>query len=189
VDKNEQQRYDDERVYVRSVGSHNYNLGQELERLRSLPRVIKASDREWHSGPQVFHKNMMNPGHGLLQSLHCSIEELGPGGRSQKHGHQNSALLYVLEGEGYDIHDGVKYDWNAGDLVVVTPGCVHQHFNALKDRPARVLIIKGKPLFLFMGLWLQGFVEKAPKTPVPGWENFKPIDGSVWEKQQQQQRR
>ena len=45
------------------------------------------------------------------------------------------ALLYVLEGEGYDIHDGERYEWSAGDLVLVTPGCVHQHFNALEDRP------------------------------------------------------
>jgi len=188
VESKEQQIYDEERVYVRSVGSQAYNLTRELERLRSMPRVIKAADREWRSGPQVFHKNMMNPGHGLLQSLHCSIEELAPGGRSQNHGHQNSALLYVLEGDGYDIHDGVKHEWHAGDLVVVTPGCVHQHFNARKDRPARVLIIKGKPLFLFMGLWFQGFVEKAPKTPVPGWENFRPIDGSFLEKHGEQQR-
>jgi mannose-6-phosphate isomerase-like protein (cupin superfamily) len=173
--------YDDERIYVRGVGSHRYNLEQELQRLRDLPRVIKPSDRSWRGGPQRFNKNMINPGHGLIQSLHCTVEELAPGGRSQKHGHQNSALLYVLEGKGYDVHDGVRYDWEPGDLVNVTPGCVHQHFNALTDRPARVLIIKGKPLFLFMGLWFQGFVEKAPKTPVPGWENFKPIDGSFLE--------
>ena len=178
----EKQMYDEERCFVRNIGSQGYSLERELARPRSLPRVIKASDRSWRGGPQVWHKNMMNPGYGLTQSLHCSLEELSPGGRSQKHGHQNPALLYVVEGQGYDIHDGVRYDWGAGDLVVVTPGCVHQHFNALNDRPARVLIIKGKPLYLFMGLWFQGFVEKAPKQPAPGWENFKPIDGSFLEK-------
>jgi hypothetical protein len=31
-----------------------------------------------------------------------------------------------------------------------------------------------------MGLVYQGFVEKAPKQAQPGWENFKPIDGSYY---------
>ena len=177
----EQQHYDEERCFVRGIGSHGYNLQQELGRLRSLPRVIKGFGRGWHGGPQGWHKNMMNPGFGMIQSLHCSVQEIAPGGRSQKHGHQNAALLYVLEGKGYDIHDGVRYDWSAGELVLVTPGCVHQHFNALKDRPARVLIIKAKPLNIFMGLVFQGFVEKAPKEPAPGWEGFRPIDGSFFE--------
>jgi uncharacterized cupin superfamily protein len=176
----EDQRYDEERIFVRGIGSHGYSLKEDLKRLRSLPRVIKAADRPWRNGPQRFNKNMLNPGYGFTQSLHCSLEELAPGSRSQKHGHQNPALLYVLEGEGYDIHDGVRYDWSAGDLVLVTPGCVHQHFNALPDRPARVLIIKTKPLYIFMNLVFQGFVEKAPREAMPGWEDFKPIDGSYY---------
>lgn len=174
----EEQKYEEERCFVRGIGNKGYSLEKELERLRSLPRVMKAADLGWRSGPQVWHKNMMNPGYKMIQSLHCSQEELAPGGRSQKHGHQNPACLYVLEGKGYDIHDGVRYDWSSGDLVLVTPGCVHQHFNALADRPARVLIIKAKPLYIFMNLVFQGFVEKAPKQAMPGWENFKPIDGS-----------
>jgi len=172
----EKELYDEERCFVRGIGSYGYSLEQEIERLRSLPRVIKRYDRRWRRGPQVWHKNMINPGNVMLQSLQSSLEELAPGGRSQKHGHQNPALLYVLEGQGYDIHDDVRYDWSAGDLVIVTPSCVHQHFNALKDRPARVLIIKAKPLYIFMNLIFQGFVEKAPKQPIPGWENFKPND-------------
>jgi quercetin dioxygenase-like cupin family protein len=177
----EKQMYDEERIFVRGIGSEGYSLEEELKRLRSLPRVIKAASRNWRGGPQAWHKNMLNPGHKLIQSLHCSIEELAPGGRSQNHGHQNPALLYVLEGKGYDIHDGKRYDWSAGDLAIVTQGCVHQHFNALADRPARVLIIKGKPLYIFMNLVFQGFVEKAPKTAMPGWEKFRPIDGSFFE--------
>jgi hypothetical protein len=66
---------------------------------------------------------------------------------------------------------------------------VHQHFNALKDRPARVLIIKAKPLFLFMGLIQQGFVEKAPKVAQPGWEDFKPLHGSFLERLEKMQQK
>jgi hypothetical protein len=47
-----------------------------------------------------------------------------------------------------------------------------------------VLIIKAKPLYIFMGLIQQGFVEKAPKQAKPGWEDFKPLHGSFLEKAQ-----
>ena len=94
----------------------------------------------------------------------------------QNHGHQNPALLYILEGQGYDVHDGERYEWSAGDILIVTPGCVHQHFNATADRPARALIVKGKPLYNFMNLNFQGFVENAPKVATKGWEDFKPSD-------------
>jgi quercetin dioxygenase-like cupin family protein len=180
MEQKEQKLYDEERWFVRGIGSYGYSLKQELDHLRSLPRVLKGAPK-WKSGPQMWTKSLINPSYGVIQSLVSSFEELAPGGHSMKHGHQNSALLYVLEGQGYDIHDGVRHDWSAGDLAIVTPGCVHQHFNALPDRPARVLIIKGKPLYVFMGLIFQGVVEKAPKEPVPGWESFKPIDGSYLE--------
>ena len=169
-----------DRVFVRGIQGQ-YSLKDELKRLRAMPRVRKGKEHKFVDGPQTWSRHYVEPKDGITQMFHLHLEEYGPGGKSQKHGHQNSALLYVLEGEGYDIHDGKRYDWNAGDLVLVTPGCVHQHFNALKDRPARVLIIKAKPMFLFMGLIQQGFVEKAPKQAQPGWEDFKPLNGSFLE--------
>ncbi len=69
----------------------------------------------------------MEPVDGLAQTLHIHIEEYGPGGVSQKHGHVNEAAFYILDGRGYEIHDGVRYDWQAGDVVVVHNNCVHQH--------------------------------------------------------------
>ena len=50
--------------------------------------------------------------------------------RSQKHGHVNEAAFYILDGKGYEIHDGIRYDWKAGDVAIVHNNCVHQHFNA-----------------------------------------------------------
>ena len=162
----ENQIYDEERCFVRGIGSKGYNLKQELARLRSMPRVIKGSSLPWRSGPQVFHKNMMNPGHGLIQSLHCSQEELAPGGRSQKHGHQNPRCSTSWRVRFYDIHDGTRYDWSAGDLVLVTPGCVHQHFNALMIAGA-VLIIKAKPFVHFMDFFSKALSRKRLSKQCP----------------------
>lgn len=174
VDKQVDEKYEEGRLFVREMLSGNYNLKVELELQRKGPRVFKTGDAEWRGGPQKYNKTLFNPSSGLMQTLMSSFELLVPGGRSQKHGHQNPALLYVLEGHGYDVSDGERVDWEEGDSVFVASGTVHQHFNADPNHEARVLIIKGKPLYMFAHAIFQGFVEKSPKTPVPGFEDYKP---------------
>ena len=67
----------------------------------------------------------------------------------------------------------MRYDWQAGDVAIVHNNCVHQHFNASPDKPARALVIKTKPMFMFMNMLFQQLVEPRPTTPAPGAENFK----------------
>ena len=172
----ERQVYKEERIFVRPVQSRLYSMRDELQRLREMPRVIKGNDIKWSAGPQLWGKNMMDPEKGRAQSLFIHFVDLAPQGKSQKHGHQNEALLYVLEGKGYEIHDGKTYEWNAGDLVLIHGGSVHQHFNADPEKPARGIIIKGKPLYMFLNLIYQEFVEKAPKQPIPGHEDYRPTN-------------
>jgi len=82
-----EQFYEGGRVFVREMKSGNYNLLEELKRQRSGPRVFKGGEVGWHGGPQTWHKNFLNPGMGLMQTLTASFELLAPGGRSQVHGH------------------------------------------------------------------------------------------------------
>jgi gentisate 1,2-dioxygenase len=86
----------------------------------------------------------------------------------------NEAAFYILDGAGYEIHDGTRYDWKAGDVAIVHNNCVHQHFNASAKEPARALVIKTKPMYLFMNMLFQHTVEKRPKTPSATQGNFVP---------------
>jgi hypothetical protein len=45
--------------------------------------------------------------------------------------------------------------------------CVHQHFNASATEPARALVIKTKPMFMFMGLYFQHNVIPRPQRTRP----------------------
>jgi quercetin dioxygenase-like cupin family protein len=121
-----------DRVFVRGIQGQ-YSLKDELKRLRAMPRVIKGKDLTFNDGPQSFSKHFIEPVDGLTQTLHVHLEEYAPGGRTQKHGHVNEAAFYILDGTGYEIHDGVRYDWKAGDVAVVHMNCVHQHFNSSTD--------------------------------------------------------
>jgi len=169
-----EREYEGGRVFVRAIKSGKYSLLEERRRQRESPRVYRTRDEPWRNGPVKWNKTLLQPAMGLMQSLQAAFEEIAPGGRSQKHGHQNSALMYVLNGVGYDIHDEERTDWKAGDCLIVPPGVVHQHFNASLEKPARVLVIKSKPLYNFAGLNFQEFVELAPKTAIQGWEDFHP---------------
>ena len=131
------------RVFVRGIEGE-YSLKQELARLRSKPRVIRGRELRFSDGPQAFSKHFVEPVDGLTQTLHVHLEEYSPGGHNQKHGHVNEAAFYILDGEGYEIHDGVRYDWKAGDVAVVHNNCVHQHFNASATKPARALVMKNE---------------------------------------------
>ena len=162
-----------DRVFVRAIQGH-YALKDELARLRSLPRVRKGKEIKFVDGPQAYSRHYVEPKDGLTQTLHIHIEEYGPGGKSQKHGHVNEAAFYILDGEGYEIHDNIRYDWKAGDVAVVHNNCVHQHFNANPDKPARALVMKAKPMFMFLNMLFQKNVEPRPTEPAPGGEGFEP---------------
>jgi mannose-6-phosphate isomerase-like protein (cupin superfamily) len=105
-----------DRVFLRAVQGA-YNLKDELRRLRARPRVQRAEDVKFIDGPQAFSKHYLHPETGLGQTLHIHLEEYAPGGRSQMHFHVNEAVFYILDGRGYEIHDGVRTDWQAGDVA------------------------------------------------------------------------
>ena len=161
-----------DRVFVRGITGH-YNLREELARLRALPRVRKGKEIKFIDGPQVWSRHYIEPKDGLGQTLHIHLEEWGPGGKSQKHGHVNEAAFYILDGHGYEIHDGIRYDWQAGDIAVVHNNCVHQHFNADPQRAPRALVLKSKPMFLFLNMLFQKPVEARATEPAPGAEGFE----------------
>ncbi|HZU07027.1 MAG TPA: cupin domain-containing protein [Chloroflexota bacterium] len=158
--------WEKERVFVRGLASSQYSISEYRKWMKTHPRVRRWEDVRWSGGPHLFHKmQVITPQTMPIQSVFMHLEELAPGAAGMNHGHQNEALLYILEGRGHDIHDGKRYDWKAGDVMVVHNGCVHQHFNDDPERPARILIIKSKPLFNFLNLVEQGRVsDEIPGT-------------------------
>jgi quercetin dioxygenase-like cupin family protein len=81
-----------------------------------------------------------------------NIFEEAPRSGSHRHSH-TEAMLYVLEGQGYSMIDGQRYDWQAGDAVHVPPRMtVHEHFND-SDARTRTLRIEFGLRFFYEGLW------------------------------------
>lgn len=161
-----------DRIFLRAIQGA-YNLQEELDRLRSMPRVKKARETAFVDGPQAFTRHYVEPKDGTTQTFHLHLEEYAPGASSQKHAHVNEAAFYILDGRGYEVHAGVRYDWEAGDVVVVHNACVHQHFNASKTRPARALVIKTKPMYMFLNMLFQKGITDREVDHSPESEGFE----------------
>lgn len=166
------ERWVKKRTFVRALEG---TYGEMQQGLYEKQRVYSIYDYEWTGGPQFFDKPMVNPQRmEIAQSIETHLGAFGPEGFGQKHGHMNSAVFYILRGKGYDIHDGKRVDSEAGDCMMVENGCVHQHFNSSKDEEYVVLVMKAKPLFLFMHMVFQKSVKMPPSEPVAGQETYSP---------------
>ncbi|HZD39903.1 MAG TPA: cupin domain-containing protein, partial [Terriglobales bacterium] len=86
---------------------------------------------------------------------------------SGMHRHQGGLAIYVLDGEGYTVVDGISYEWSTGDLLLlpIKPGGVaHQHFNRDPNRPARWLALIPMAFQEYLGSELVQ-IEESPDWP------------------------
>jgi len=102
--------------------------------------VIKGKEMPWQQDRQALSRYYSYP---KLWPQHAVpywiLFQIRVHKQSGKHTHQGGLALFVLEGKGYTVVDGVRYDWKKHDLVLlpIKPGgCEHQHFNADPDNPA-----------------------------------------------------
>jgi quercetin dioxygenase-like cupin family protein len=166
------ERWVKKRTFVRALEG---TYGEMQAGLYEQKRVYSTADMEWKGGPQAYGKHIINPKDTqVAQSIETHMHVFAPGGYAQNHGHMNTATFYVLRGQGYDIHDGEKIPFEAGDMLLVESACVHQHFNSSNTEDLAVVVMKAKPLFLFMHMLFQKTVKMPPSEPVPGMDLYTP---------------
>lgn len=139
---------------------------RELERHRTGTVVVRDEDRPWERTRQGRIRYFLIPDlhpDTVLQEWRVFSQEIRT--QSGKHRHQGGVSIYILEGQGYTIADGKRYDWEKGDLLTlpVKPGGVeHQHFNTNPDGPSRWMAFVYLPLANYVALHLEQ-VEVSPE--------------------------
>ena len=121
---------------------------RERERIAASRVCVKGAELPWEVNPQGAMKWYMHP--GINSTAHKFLifyaQQIRTGGRSGKQQCQGGVVFVVVEGMGYTVLDGQRYDWKQGDLLqlpIKPDGVVFQHFNGSETAPA--LLIAAEP--------------------------------------------
>lgn len=135
----------------------------QLSRLQrpALQSTVRAEDQEWEDSPQGRLKHLINEHMNTREfALDLYIQVLEPGEKSGVHRHFSEEILYVLEGEGYDLHwdpkftvdveytwswdeEPKRFEWKADDFIYIPPYVNHQHVATAGGR-ARLISATGR---------------------------------------------
>jgi len=125
------------------VQDHEWNESRDRDRnawnelYKARPRVAKYDEVPWEQSRAAHHKVFTGPDVPLLtrkpwtipmNTLRLLMQELEAGHKNSNHRHYAEVPFFIVEGSGHEVHDGTRYDWEAGDLMIVPPYTMHQHF-------------------------------------------------------------
>ena len=146
-------------------GSAHQDLYQQLlddastapARNAKRKKIVRPEDMPWELSRQGLLKHLLNEGMNTrMETVDAYMQIIPPGSRSGQHRHLAEECLYVVEGQGYDLHQDCdveitdtyhwtvqarvqRFDWQAGDVIYIPPNTVHQHFTASPERPVRLI--------------------------------------------------
>ena len=129
--------------------------------------VVKGNERPWKQGRQGRLKHYVHPALDVaVDGWAVFIHDIRT--HSGKHCHQGGLCIYVLEGKGWTTVDGVRYDWEEGDLILLPikpKGVEHQHFNAEPGKSCKWLAMIYKHYFGALG---SEFEQREISPDAPG---------------------
>ncbi|MBI4330331.1 MAG: cupin domain-containing protein [Chloroflexi bacterium] len=150
----------------------SYRIINEAARAREQGRIIiKGREIDFQQSRQALLKFLIHQNDWKsVATPYWSIFINRIKVHSGKHVHQGGLALYVLAGKGYTVVDGVRYDWEEDDLILlpIKPGGVeHQHFNAEPDKPSEWIA------FIFNPMQEAAAHRMEQKEDHPDWVKIK----------------
>ena len=128
------------------------NLFEELMRLRDqyrekfqdCPLVIKGKEKPFEKNRLGHIRWYLHPSlpKQAIRTLIMYVQEIPPDSRTGRWHFQGGQVIYVWEGKGHTILNGVRYDWKQEDALNIPmprDGVTIQHFN--DDPKQRVLLV------------------------------------------------
>lgn len=62
---------------------------------------------------------------GFITAGNIMVAKIPKGWRTGKHSHGEEAM-YIIEGSGFSVVDGKRYDWDEGNCLFMPFGSVHR---------------------------------------------------------------
>ncbi len=119
----------------------------QRERRKTAVQVIKESELPLEVNRQGLMRWYLHPEikDTILSTLVIFSQEIPPGSRSGRLKFQGDQVIYVVEGKGYTLIDGVKHAWKAGDVLNLPlrkAGIVVQHVNTDPEQRAKLVAVE-----------------------------------------------
>jgi gentisate 1,2-dioxygenase len=143
------------------------------EKAQSSPLLLYSWDQAWqaldslrahegstHDGVLLEYRHPLTGG-SVLPTMACMIQLLRPSEHTKAHRHTGSAVYHVVQGEGFTVIDGQRFDWRKGDILAVPPWAVHEHANASKSADAVLFSIQDLPVLKALGLYYEEEFEEG----------------------------
>lgn len=120
----------------------------ERERIKKSVKVIKGKQLAPEMNKMGTYRWYLHPAleTEAIRTILFWTQEIPPGSHSGKQKHQGGRVHYVKEGKGYTVVDGVKHEWEKGDVILIPikpNGVVFQHFNT--DTGKSAILVASEP--------------------------------------------
>ncbi len=113
----------------------------------------------------------------ITQSLYAGVQIVLPSERAPSHRHTQTALRFVIQGDGaYTDVEGQKIQTAPGDLVITPNWAWHEHANESRDP---VIWVDGLDVPI-VTLLDTGFAEEHPKRRGRSSEEKEPVKHRTW---------
>lgn len=103
-------------------------LAYKWSQVKQVLEIMSEHDPDPFDGYAVDYINPLTGGSADFR-IGTSMQKLTPGMHTKAHRHVHSAVYHVLEGKGYTVINGVKYEWERGDFLILPPWQWHEHVN------------------------------------------------------------
>lgn len=120
---------------------------QQRELQKTAVQIVRGADLPQENNPQGLMRWYLHPAitDTVLSSMLIYQQELPPGSRSGMLQFQGGQVIYIIEGRGHTLIDGVKHAWTAEDVLNLPlrkDGITIQHVNDDPDKPAKLLAVE-----------------------------------------------
>lgn len=135
---------------------------EEAER-SAAKKFLPEEEQEWVRTKQDYKAALLcGRENGFMTAGAVVLAIIPRGWNTGKHAHGEEAI-FIVQGKGFTVLDGQRYDWDAGSCLFMPYGSVHQHFNSGEEE-VRYLSMTAIALERFAGVAKLDQCEAAGET-------------------------
>lgn len=127
----------------------NYTWRQTRETLHQM--AGQSDGTAW----DAIYMEYVNPYSGgpIMPTIGANAQLLRPGEHTQAHRHTMEVVYQVVEGSGYSVINGLRFNWEKNDIFVIPKWAFHEHANGSKTEAACLFSYSDGPVMQALGLY------------------------------------